>query len=53
MKVFYPGSKRYETKHKFLQYFKNTFFRTLMHISSTKKDSIATTRDSFKDFILA
>ena len=42
---------------KFLQYFKNTFFRTLVYgdflASSIEKDSLATTRDSFEDCILA
>ena len=31
MDVFYSGSNRYEIKDKFLQYFKNTLFKTLVH----------------------
>ena len=40
---------------RFLQYFENTFFRTLVHDGFFKFnwDSIVTTRHSFKDCILA
>ena len=56
MEGFYPGSNRYKMKHKFLQYFKNTFLEHLCMMVSLiliEKDSVATVWDSFKYCILA
>ena len=56
MEVFYPGSNKYRIKHKFLKFFENIFclehLWTRASLSLIDKDSIAITRDSFKDCIL-
>ena len=57
IEIFYPGSNRYKIKHNFHQYFANTFFLehlcTMVSLGLIEKYSIATTRYSFKDCILA
>ena len=35
MHVFYPGSNGYKTKHKFFQYFENTFFGIISSVVRT------------------
>ena len=45
MEGFYPGSNSYKMKHKFLQYFKNTFLeqlRMMISLILIEKDSVAT-----------